>query len=266
MTFNYHISVNLPIATFEAIQRGELKLLTLIMPANALSLDNTAFVARSNVDLGLSNDTSLTTFTIDGNAVTNGGTLNLPNGTTAVALVATPTHPGATVSLIVGDSGLTTGDNALTFRVTAEDGVTTQDYAVTLHVLTAGVAESISIDFTGLNGGGFMTGSEGLFMVVSDATRRVAFWGQVGTETQPDASAYGVTHYVSVNLSDGMSAGDLATMFAYYLGVEGWTASVVGPSDPIVIATDAAVGARVDATNGPGFTTVTVTTQGEDPS
>lgn len=89
---------------------------------------------RPGSGAALSNDTSLSVFTIDGNPVTNGGTVNLANGTTNVTVVATANHPSATVGPITGDTGLSTGDNTLEFDVTAEDGVTVEHYSVTLDV------------------------------------------------------------------------------------------------------------------------------------
>ena len=80
----------------------------------------------------LSNDTSLASLTIDGNAASPGDTITLAPGDTSVAVVATPTNAHASAA-VSGDSGLTTGNNTLTITVTAEDG-STQDYTVTLTV------------------------------------------------------------------------------------------------------------------------------------
>ena len=79
--------------------------------------------------------TSLSTFTIDGQAVTDGATVSAPYGTDSVEVVATPTAiaDGATVD-ITGDTDLVTGPNTVTAVVTAEDDVTTQTYTVTVNV------------------------------------------------------------------------------------------------------------------------------------
>ncbi len=82
-----------------------------------------------------SSDTSLSVFTINGVNVVDGQTVNEPFGTTSVTLVATPTDPAAVVSNITGTTGLSTGDNALSFKVTAADGVTFQIYTLNIHVL-----------------------------------------------------------------------------------------------------------------------------------
>ncbi|NBS62053.1 MAG: hypothetical protein EBT26_08475, partial [Microbacteriaceae bacterium] len=78
-------------------------------------------------------DTSLTTFTVDGTAVSNGSVVNVDYGTTAVDVVATPNNSDATVD-ITGDTGLETGANTVSVLVTAADDVTKQTYSVTVNV------------------------------------------------------------------------------------------------------------------------------------
>jgi len=84
-------------------------------------------------------DTSLATFTIDGNAVTNGATVNADYGTSSVDVVATPTNVDATVD-ISGDTGLVTGPNTVSVVVTAADSTTTKTYSVTVDVASNGDA------------------------------------------------------------------------------------------------------------------------------
>jgi hypothetical protein len=83
----------------------------------------------------LSDDTSLSTFTVNGTAVLNGSSVNLPAGTTAVSVVAVPAAQtsGAT-AVISGASGLVQGNNTLIVDVTAESSAT-QTYTVTLKTL-----------------------------------------------------------------------------------------------------------------------------------
>ena len=82
----------------------------------------------------LSNDTSLASFTIDGNAVANGDYLGVLLGTESVTVVATAVS-GATVTGITGDTGLTQGaNNNVTATVTAEDGITTGSHTVRVGV------------------------------------------------------------------------------------------------------------------------------------
>jgi hypothetical protein len=94
------------------------------------TIANNSFVVRV-----MSDDTSLSTFTVNSTAVLNGSSVNLPAGTTAVSVVAVPTAQsfGATAN-ITGASGLVLGNNTLTVVVTAESGAI-QTYTVTLKVL-----------------------------------------------------------------------------------------------------------------------------------
>jgi hypothetical protein len=81
----------------------------------------------------LSDDTSLATFTIDGEDVTDGDTLIVPLGTTAVTVVATPTDADASVQ-VTGDTGLATFDNDVVVTVTSSDSTTTATYTVNVYV------------------------------------------------------------------------------------------------------------------------------------
>ena len=85
-------------------------------------------------------DSSLATFTINGHAVTNAATLNEPNTTTTLTVVATATDAGATVGAITGDGAITAGTTRhVTFTVTAAD-LSTTDYDVTVIVAAAASA------------------------------------------------------------------------------------------------------------------------------
>ncbi|MFM8926983.1 MAG: beta strand repeat-containing protein, partial [Rhodoluna sp.] len=85
------------------------------------------------VNVGANDDASLGVFTVNGDDVANGQTVNLAFGTTEVEVIAEPTDVEATV-VISGDSGLETGNNTLQVIVTAADNSTTQTYSVTLRV------------------------------------------------------------------------------------------------------------------------------------
>jgi hypothetical protein len=78
-------------------------------------------------------DASLATFTVNGEAVENGQTVNLENGVTEVTVVAEATDSAATVD-IEGGADLVPGENTLTVTVTAADGETVETYTVTLLV------------------------------------------------------------------------------------------------------------------------------------
>ncbi|NDD25801.1 MAG: hypothetical protein EB103_02845, partial [Actinobacteria bacterium] len=77
-------------------------------------------------------DTSLQTFTVNGQAVEDGSSVTLPIGTTSVAVVAEATDIDATVD-VTGGTGLVAGDNPLTVTVT-NDEVNVQVYNVNLFV------------------------------------------------------------------------------------------------------------------------------------
>jgi len=99
------------------------------------SLSGTA--ATYNVTLNVqtpSSNSSLVVFKVSGARVTDGGSIILPSGTTAVAVTAIPSDAGASV-VITGNADLNLGDNDLSVVVTAEDGTTTTTYTQTLKVL-----------------------------------------------------------------------------------------------------------------------------------
>lgn len=85
------------------------------------------------VNVAKNNDTSLAVFSVNGDDVVDGGSVNLAYGTTEVDVVAEATDVEATV-VISGDANLDTGANTLQVVVTADDGTTTQTYSVTLNV------------------------------------------------------------------------------------------------------------------------------------
>ncbi|NBR62239.1 MAG: hypothetical protein EBT86_11525, partial [Actinobacteria bacterium] len=90
----------------------------------------------------LNDDTSLSTFTVNGSDVEDGSDVSLPPYTDAVEVVATATDPDAQVEIVGADS-LNVGDNLLEVTVTAQDG-TVEVYRVNLFVATSsetGVSE-----------------------------------------------------------------------------------------------------------------------------
>ncbi|NBW73621.1 MAG: hypothetical protein EBR26_04360, partial [Microbacteriaceae bacterium] len=103
-------------------------LLMVLLPSTGLGNFATAAYAVSG-----NQDTSLSTFTVDGTSVTDGSEVNVDYGTNAVDVVATPTDADATVD-ISGDTNLENGSNTVSVVVTAADDVTTQTYTVTVNV------------------------------------------------------------------------------------------------------------------------------------
>ncbi|MEI7419985.1 MAG: hypothetical protein WCK24_03900, partial [Actinomycetes bacterium] len=102
-------------------------------------------------------DTSLATFTVNGDPVENGQTVNLDSGVTEVTVVALATDPAANVE-ISGGTDLAPGENTLTVTVTAADGATVQEYNVTLLVALSSNTKLSSFQVNGedvVDGGTF---------------------------------------------------------------------------------------------------------------
>ena len=108
--------------------------LLIVLPVHGLSA-----ASASGVDVTLS------TFEINGSAVEDGDVLIVPNGTTSVTVVATPTDNAAN-AVVTGDSGLVSGDNDVVVTVTGSDGLTTGIYTVDVFVTTQ--APGFSTDTT----------------------------------------------------------------------------------------------------------------------
>lgn len=82
--------------------------------------------------LSLSSDVALDTFTVNGQAVRNGGRVYLAPGTTGAAVVAVASDPTSTV-VVSPTNALTTGANTVTATVTSQSGAQAV-YTVTLNV------------------------------------------------------------------------------------------------------------------------------------
>jgi len=106
----------------------------------------------------INNITTLSTFTINGQTATNGGTISVPYLTTSATIVAIPTNPDATVSPFVYPNPLVTGDNTLTFTVRATNGTTTRNYSVTIRVINSNTDLSVfTVNGRNVNDGGTVT-------------------------------------------------------------------------------------------------------------
>ena len=93
--------------------------------------DGTQTISYINVYVQ-NNDTSLSTFTIDGQDATDGAELTLDSGNGFAVVDAVPTDPNAIVT-VDGDTGLTiSGTSLITVTVSAEDG-TEQTYTVSVY-------------------------------------------------------------------------------------------------------------------------------------
>ena len=92
-------------------------------------------------------DTSLSTFTVNGNDVSDGDSVDLDPFTTSVDVGVVTSDPNSTF-VIDGDANLIVGENTLTVTVTAADDSTTMDYTVTLVVAPSNDA-SLNTAFVG---------------------------------------------------------------------------------------------------------------------
>jgi len=93
----------------------------------------TSYVATITVNTN-SNDTTLSTFTINGYSVTDGLTLNLPydNVDNYVTVVATSTNVSASV-VVTGSTGLTIGNNNITVTVSINSYTSTYTVIVNMY-------------------------------------------------------------------------------------------------------------------------------------
>ena len=138
-----------PDATVEVVGGSDL-----VVGENALFVTVTAAdgetVALYTVTLVvlLNSDASLSVFTVNGNDVADGDSVELPTGTTEVSVVAEATDLEATVE-IAGGADLAPGSNDLVVTVTAADGATTATYTVTLVVL---LSSETGINFISVEG------------------------------------------------------------------------------------------------------------------
>lgn len=267
------------------------------MPRLATALGLSA--GRIGSGLTLSDDTSLSTFTVEGQAVTDGGSMSIDfshAGETIVdfVIVATPTHPSATVGTkTITPSPIVEGDNTLEFDVTAEDGVTVQHYSLTVRVLTSGVPEITEVEFSAdvsrsLHNTHFrISRSTGLVAVVLNA-------GGIAQTTEIDFGSLVVANFVTggagkyftfwhsgseyyfwfnaLSETDPIASGtgvevplvfDVAADLVSAMGGVGFSASASGT---VVTVVDNAVGPQtpaVDVTIGGSFV-ITVTATGED--
>ena len=115
-------------------------------------------------------DTSLATFTIDGQTVVDGDIIDLESGVTDVEVEAVPTDENATAD-IEGGAGLEPGDNTVTVTVTAADGETVKVYTITLKVALS--SDTSLSEFT-LNGEAIEDGATVEFPAGTESVEVVA--------------------------------------------------------------------------------------------
>jgi hypothetical protein len=103
-----------------------------VVTVTAADLKTVRVITIKAVVAPLSSNTDLSTFTVNGLAAVDQGTLALPPLTRVVNVVATPADAESVV-VITGRSNLVDGANTLTVNVTAANG-TVKTYTVTLNV------------------------------------------------------------------------------------------------------------------------------------
>ena len=231
----------------------------------------------------LSTVKTLSTFTVNGSAVTDAGTFNLAAGTTSVSVVATPTDSNATVA-IAGRAGLIGGNNTLSVTVTAVDG-STKTYSVTLKV--AVLSSDKTLKTLTVNGNTTSanstinlpatTSSVSVAATANDAGAVVSFSGATGlkvgsntlgiTVTAADSSSttYTVTLVVAALSSDkslsvftmnGTTVADGGS-----INVAAGTTSVAVVATPTDSNSTVSIFGRTGLVGGANTVTVTVTAQ-----
>ena len=101
------------------------------------------------LEVAKNQDANVSQITIDGVVYADGDTVELPYGTTSVAVGVTLSDTNASY-LVTGGTGLLQGSQELTINVTAQDGTTTGVYGVTLNVADPFVTLS-DFKFNGTN-------------------------------------------------------------------------------------------------------------------
>jgi len=172
----------------------------------ALLLPSSAGIAAFGSSAAFAATTDLSTFTVNGAAVTDGATVDLEAYTTSVAVVAEASDPTSTVTTL-GGTDLSTGSNDLVVTVTDVDAVAAI-YTVTLNVLASNDASaSISINGQDVSSGdSFMvdygTSSVGVLVSPSDVNSTYFIDGDLALETGDNVLT------VVVTAADGVTTVD----------------------------------------------------------
>jgi len=114
------------------------------------------------ITVELNTDTNVESITVNGEAVDDGGSFDVPAFTEAVEVEVVTVDPDATF-VIDGNEGLVVGENTVTITVTAADETTTQDYSITVVVAPSNDASvsQISVNWSDLDGPQSATVSDG---------------------------------------------------------------------------------------------------------
>ena len=153
----------------------------------------------------LSSDTGVDTLTV-GNQDATGGSVELPAGSRAAAVVVVTTDPFASYT-VDGNTDLQPGDgNTVTVTVTAADGTTTQDYVITVTVLAVVLSNntdvnSITVAHLDATSGSVTVGigTTGVLVQVETADPFASYTVDGNTDLQPGDNTVTVT----VTAADG---------------------------------------------------------------
>jgi hypothetical protein len=104
-------------------------------------------------------DTSLKTFTANGDPVSDQQTINLPQGSTNIDIAAEPTNDFAIATTSTNTSSLQPGNNTVTVSVLSEDESVTQVY--TLYVVVAAPSNVKTLSSVYVNGALFEVAADG---------------------------------------------------------------------------------------------------------
>jgi len=150
---NYSVDVEVDTADEEATV--EIQGNTDLVPGeNTMTITVTAADGETTQDAYITlvlavGDVTTSSFTVDGNEVSDGDVVNLEHGTESVEVYVETMDEEATFE-VNGDTGLVLGENELVVAVTSADGALTVEYKVTLVVLPYTDASYSSIEVNGI--------------------------------------------------------------------------------------------------------------------
>jgi len=175
--------------------------------------------------VALGNNVELSEFTVNGDPVADGDSVNLRGGTESVDVTVVTADADASY-VIAGDSNLVAGENTLTVTVTAADGETTATYTVTLFVQSADTGvTSITVEGIAVAEGDIVTvpaDATSVAVEVTTADENATFSVAGAEDLQPGENTVTVTvtaqdgttrDYVFVVRVGGLSADTALTKF-----------------------------------------------------
>ncbi|NBY43752.1 MAG: hypothetical protein EBQ61_03070, partial [Micrococcales bacterium] len=229
------------------------------------------------LNVARNDDTSLSSFAVDGNDVVDGDVITVVAGTTSVNVIAEGSDPNATVS-VSGGTELKSGINTITVVVTAANGVDTATYKVTVVVSGEEVSSDTSLKVFKVDGkdvvdGGSVTIAQGRTSVEVEAQTTSIYAtaviaGNTGLKSGPNpitvtvkaeddsVKIYTVTVTVALPSAD-TSLSQVKINGKVFSGALDGTGEYVAPygsSAIVVVATPTSNAASVEVTGTTGLT------------